>query len=494
MVKEKLRAHGLTFDDILLCPARSGVLPAEVDVRSILTPRIQLNIPLVSAAMDTVTESGLAISIAREGGIGIIHKNLPIAAQVEEVDKVKRSESGMIVDPITLPRDARIQDALDLMRKYCISGIPVTEGKKLVGIVTNRDLRFETDLLKPLDEIMTRERLITVPLGTTLEDAEKILHENRIEKLPVIDEDRYLKGLITVKDIEKKKKYPLSCKDDMGRLRVGAALGMSDDTMERAAELVGAGVDVLVLDSAHGHSTRIMNLLEKLREEFPETQLIGGNVATAEATRDMVALGVDAVKVGIGPGSICTTRIVAGVGVPQITALMECSEEAWKKGIPVIADGGIKYSGDIAKAISAGAHTVMLGGIFAGTEESPGEKVLFEGRAYKEYRAMGSLGAMKSGSKDRYFQEKVIASSKLVPEGIEGRVPYKGLLSDTVYQLIGGVRAAMGYCGVKNIEQMRTRTRFITMTTAGLIASHPHDVIITKEAPNYRNLRPSSSS
>ena len=493
-MENKFCGHGLTFDDILLCPARSDVLPSEVDISTFLTPKIKLNIPLVAAAMDTVTESRLAIAIAREGGIGFIHKNLPVEIQAEEVDKVKRSESGMIVDPITLPPGSRIEDALELMHNYRISGIPVTENRKLVGIVTNRDLRFETDLVKSIDEVMTRDNLITVALGTTLDDAKEILQKNRIEKLPVIDDEGNLKGLITVKDIEKKQKFPNSCKDEIGRLRVGAAIGVSATAVERARELVNSGVDVLVIDSAHGHSEKVMELAETIRETFPDIQLIAGNVATAEATRDLVERGVDAVKVGIGPGSICTTRIVAGVGVPQITAILDCAREAGKKGIPTIADGGIKYSGDLAKAIAAGAHVVMAGGIFAGTEESPGEKVLYEGRAYKEYRAMGSLGAMKAGSKDRYFQERVKQTSKLVPEGIEGRVPYKGYLSDTVYQLMGGLRASMGYCGVRTVEEMREKTRFVTMTFAGLTESHPHDVQITKEAPNYRSLKRSSSS
>ncbi|RKY82904.1 IMP dehydrogenase [candidate division KSB1 bacterium] len=483
-MSEKVVMEALTFDDVLLVPARSEVLPREVDVSTKLSRNIALNIPLVSAAMDTVTEARLAIALAREGGIGIIHKNMSIARQVAEVDKVKRSESGMIVDPVTLPVDAKLKDALKLMERYRISGIPIVQGRKLVGILTNRDQRFETNLDLPVEQIMTKENLITAPVGTTLEEAEKILQKHKIEKLLIVDDQFNLCGLITVKDIQKKRMFPHACKDQLGRLRVGAAVGVTRDTIERTEALQKAGVDVVVVDTAHGHSKFVLELVKELKQQIPSLEIIAGNVGTAEGTEDLIKAGADAVKVGIGPGSICTTRVIAGVGVPQITAIMECAKIAQKYGVPIIADGGIKQIGDIAKAIAAGADSVMIGALFAGLEESPGETILYEGRSYKVYRAMGSLAAMKSGSADRYFQEE--EAKKLVPEGIEGRVPYRGKLTDAVFQMIGGLRAAMGYCGVRNIAEMKTKTRFVRMTTAGLRESHPHDVIITKEAPNYK--------
>jgi IMP dehydrogenase len=436
--------------------------------------------------MDTVTEAEMAISLAQEGGIGIIHKNMTIKDQVNEVDKVKRSVSGMIVNPITVGPDQEVKDALALMSKYGISGIPVTEGEKLVGILTNRDLRFETNINIKVKELMTKDNLITVPIGTTLEQSKELLHKNRIEKLLVVDDAGCLKGLITIKDIEKNRKFPNAAKDTKGRLLVGAAVGISPETQERVAALILAGVDVIVVDTAHGHSEFVLDTVEKIRANFPDTQIIGGNVATAEATEDLIKAGVDAVKVGIGPGSICTTRIISGVGVPQITAISDCSKIGEKYDIPIIADGGIKFSGDIAKAIAAGASSVMIGGLFAGTEESPGEKVLFQGRAYKEYRGMGSIGAMEEGSSDRYFQSKQSSSTKLVPEGIEGRVPYKGSLAGTVHQLMGGLRSGMGYTGSSNIEELRTNTEFVKISSASFTESHVHDVIITKEAPNYK--------
>ncbi|HDI51305.1 IMP dehydrogenase [candidate division KSB1 bacterium] len=483
-MSEKVVMEALTFDDVLLVPAKSEVLPREVDVSTKLSRNIALNIPLVSAAMDTVTEARLAIALAREGGIGIIHKNMSIARQVAEVDKVKRSESGMIVDPVTLPVDAKLKDALKLMERYRISGIPIVQGRKLVGILTNRDQRFETNLDLPVEQIMTKENLITAPVGTTLEEAEKILQKHKIEKLLIVDDQFNLCGLITVKDIQKKRMFPHACKDQLGRLRVGAAVGVTRDTIERTEALQKAGVDVVVVDTAHGHSKFVLELVKELKQQIPSLEIIAGNVGTAEGTEDLIKAGADAVKVGIGPGSICTTRVIAGVGVPQITAIMECAKIAQKYGVPIIADGGIKQIGDIAKAIAAGADSVMIGALFAGLEESPGETILYEGRSYKVYRAMGSLAAMKSGSADRYFQEE--EAKKLVPEGIEGRVPYRGKLTDAVFQMIGGLRAAMGYCGVRNIAEMKTKTRFVRMTTAGLRESHPHDVIITKEAPNYK--------
>ncbi len=484
--KNKIIGSAYTFDDVLLVPARSEVLPRDVDVSTKLTQRIKLNIPLLSAAMDTVTESEMAIAIAREGGIGIIHKNMSIERQASEVDKVKRYESGMILNPITLTPDRKVREALEIMSHYKISGIPIIDSNgKLVGILTNRDLRFNPDLDAEVSKYMTNSNLITAPLGTTLEEAEKILQKYKIEKLPVVDKNGYLRGLITFKDIQKKKKYPNACKDEHGRLRVGAAVGVRSDTLERVEELKKAGVDVIVIDTAHGHSKGVIEMLKKIKKKFPELDVIAGNVATGEATLELIKAGADAVKVGIGPGSICTTRVVTGVGVPQITAIMNCAEVAMKYKIPIIADGGIKQTGDVAKAIAAGADSVMIGALFAGTEESPGEKVLYEGRSYKVYRGMGSIEAMKSGSSDRYFQDVEDDVKKLVPEGIEGMVPYKGPLSDVVYQIIGGLRSAMGYCGVRNIEEMKLKTKFILMTNAGLRESHPHDVIITKEAPNY---------
>ncbi len=477
--------EALTFDDVLLVPNYSEVLPTQVDVKTKLTKRITLNIPIMSAAMDTVTESELAIAIAREGGIGIIHKNMSIEEQAEEVDRVKRSESGMIVKPVTVSPEQTIAEAEKLMRKYKISGLPVTdESGKLLGIITNRDIRFVKDFSKKIKEVMTKENLKTVPVGTTLEEAKEILHKFKIEKLPVVDEDGYLKGLITIKDIEKKEKYPNACKDELGRLMVGAAVGVGEEALRRAEALIEAGVDVIVVDTAHGHSKGVISMVEKLKERFPDVDVIAGNVATPEATEALIKAGADAVKVGIGPGSICTTRIVAGVGVPQLTAVAECSEVADRYGISIIADGGIKFSGDIAKAIGAGARVVMIGSLFAGTKESPGELVLYQGRSYKVYRGMGSLGAMKKGSKDRYFQSEV-EEKKLVPEGIEGMVPYRGPLADTIHQLVGGLRAGMGYCGAATIEEMRKKARFVKITSAGLKESHVHDVIITKEAPNY---------
>ncbi len=482
----KIMKEGLTFDDILLEPGKSSVLPREVDIATKLTPDIKLNVPLVSAAMDTVTESAMAIAIAREGGIGILHKNMSIEAQCEEVDKVKRSESGMIQNPITLLTEQTIGDALVLMKKYRISGIPVVENSGfLVGILTNRDLRFEPNQKLKVKDLMTKENLITAPVGTTLEKAEKILQNYKIEKLLVVDKKNILKGLITFKDIQKKKKHPNACKDEHGRLRVGAGVGVTLDTIDRIEALSNAGADVIVIDSAHGHSMGVMKTIKEVRKKFKYVQLVAGNIGTYEAASDLINCKVDAIKVGIGPGSICTTRIIAGVGVPQITAISEVYRIAKTKGIPVIADGGIKQTGDLPKAISAGADSVMIGGLFAGVDESPGEKILFEGRSFKIYRGMGSLSAMNRGSKDRYFQDVEEDIAKLVPEGVEGRVPYKGYLADTIYQLIGGLRAAMGYCGVKNINELKTNSKFIKITVAGLKESHPHDVIITKEAPNY---------
>ncbi|NLO96594.1 MAG: IMP dehydrogenase [Peptococcaceae bacterium] len=482
MTCEKFGKKGLTFDDVLLIPGKSNVLPKDVDVSTYLTPSIKLNIPLISAGMDTVTTSRMAIAIAREGGIGFIHKNMTIEEQALEVDKVKRSEHGVITNPIYLSPTDRIKDALEIMARYRISGVPITVEGKLVGIVTNRDLRFETDTERLISEVMTKDNLITAPVGTTLEEAKKILIKHKIEKLPLVDDNMMLRGLITIKDIEKSRQFPNSAKDERGRLRVGAAVTVSKETLERAQALYDVGVDVLVVDTAHGHSVGVINTVKQLKRKFPDLQIIAGNVATAEATRDLIEAGADAVKVGIGPGSICTTRIVAGIGVPQITAIYDCAKEADKYNIPIIADGGIKFSGDIVKAIAAGARTVMIGSLFAGTEESPGDIEIYQGRSYKVYRGMGSIGAMKAGSSDRYFQEK---DQKLVPEGIEGRVPYKGPLSETVYQLIGGLRAGMGYCGTPDIESLRRDGKFIQMTPGGLAESHPHDVIITKEAPNY---------
>jgi IMP dehydrogenase len=485
----KFGKEGLTFDDVLLLPAESYVLPGDVRTATRFTTDITLNIPIASAAMDTVTEARLAIALAREGGIGIIHRNLSIEDQAGEVDKVKRSESGMITDPITLGPDDSLQSALDVMKKYHISGIPITdEGGRLVGILTNRDIRFAQEVGRPIRELMTREHLITTPVGTTLAEANEILHRHKVEKLPVVDEHGLLKGLITVKDIQKKIQYPHAAKDNQGRLRVGAALGVGGDTLERVEALVAEDVDVLVVDTSHGHSRMVIDSVAKLVKSFGgRVQIAAGNVATGEATEALIAAGVNAVKAGVGPGAICTTRVVAGVGVPQITAIFDCAQAAAKSGVPIIADGGIQYSGDIAKAIAAGADSVMMGSLLAGTEESPGELIISQGERYKDYRGMGSIGAMKrrSYSKDRYFQGGVTEETQLIAEGIEGRVPYKGLLSNVVYQLVGGLRQAMGYVGAEDIEALKTRTRFIRMTGAGLRESHPHDVMVTKEAPNY---------
>jgi IMP dehydrogenase len=475
---------GLTFDDVLLVPARSEVLPKQAEIHTLLTRNININIPIVSAAMDTVTEADLAIAMAREGGIGFIHRAMSPDRQKSEVDKVKKSESGMILDPITIPPEAPISEALALMSKYKISGVPVTEKGKLIGIITNRDMRFETQFNKKVSAVMTKEKLITAHIGTTLDTAQKILHKYKIEKLPIVDKNNNLKGLITIKDIEKRKKYPNACKDKVGRLCVGAAIGTGEDALYRADLLVKAGADVIVIDTAHGHTTPVINTLRALKSKF-SVDVIAGNIATAEAAVDLIKAGADGIKVGIGPGSICTTRIVSGAGVPQITAIKDCYEVAKKYKVPIIADGGVKYSGDIIKALAVGAHCVMIGSLFAGTDESPGEIVLFQGRSYKVYRGMGSIGAMEQGTKDRYFQAGV-KSSKLVPEGVEGRVPYKGAVSQSVHQLIGGVRSGMGYCGCNNLEELRKKAKFIRITSAGLRESHVHDVIITKEAPNYR--------
>lgn len=484
-MKNKVIGEALTFDDVLLLPRYSEVLPKDVDISTYLTRDIKLNMPLISAAMDTVTESATAITMAREGGIGVIHKNMSIEAQVIEVDRVKKSESGMIVDPITMEPENKIYEALEIMRRYKISGVPITKNKVLVGILTNRDLRFEKQLDRPISEVMTKDNLITVPEGTTLEEAKELLQKYRIEKLPVVDKKFRVKGLITIKDIEKARKYPNACKDSIGRLRVGAAVGVGPDRDARVESLIKAGCDVIFIDTAHGHSKQVLESVKVIKKRYPNCPVVAGNIATAEAAEALIKAGVDAIKVGVGPGSICTTRIVAGVGVPQITAIMECAEVAKKYKIPVIADGGIKYSGDITKAIAAGADTVMVGSIFAGTDESPGESILYQGRTYKVYRGMGSIEAMKRGSSDRYFQSDV-EEVKLVPEGIEGRVPYRGPLSQTIFQLIGGLRSGMGYLGCKNIEELKTKPSFIKITSAGLRESHVHDVIITKEAPNYR--------
>ncbi len=475
--------EGLTFDDVLLVPASSEVLPSEVDTRTRLTRKIDLNIPIVSAAMDTVTESHLAIALAQQGGIGFIHRNMPVDRQAEEVDRVKRSESGMIVDPVTIEPEMPIAEALRLMERYRISGVPVTKGSRLVGILTNRDLRFETRTDVPVSDVMTKDNLITVPVGTTLEEAEAILHRYRVEKLLVVDDSYCLKGLITVKDIQKKLKYPLAAKDEQGRLRVGAAIGATGDYLDRAQELVKRKVDVIAIDTAHGHSARVLDAVRTLRRALPDTQLVVGNVATYEGACALVSLGVDGVKVGIGPGSICTTRVVSGAGVPQLTAISECSRAARNAGVPIIGDGGIKFSGDITKAIAAGADTVMIGSLLAGTDESPGETILYQGRTFKTYRGMGSLGAMGKGGRDRYSQEN---SQKLVPEGIEGRVASKGPCADFVFQLVGGLKAGMGYCGTGDIRSLQQNARFLRVSPAGLRESHVHDVIITKEAPNYR--------
>jgi len=478
----------LTFDDVMLVPAYSAVLPKDVDTSAQLTRTIRLNIPLVSAAMDTVTESRTAICMAQEGGIGVVHRNLSIERQTLEIDKVKKSESGMILDPITMHPDQKIYEAMEVMKKYRISGVPITKEGKLVGILTNRDLRFEKRLDEKISAVMTKDRLITVPVGTTLEAAKEILHKNRIEKLLVVDEHNNLKGLITIKDIEKMRKYPNSCKDSFGRLRVGAAIGPGKDREARTEALLQAGADVLVVDTAHGHTQDVLEAIRDTKKNFPNIQVIGGNVATQEGALSLVEAGVDGIKVGVGPGSICTTRVIAGVGIPQLSAIMEVSEVSQRHDVPIIADGGIKFSGDITKAIGAGAHSVMIGNLFAGTDESPGEIVLYQGRSYKVYRGMGSLEAMKEneGSRSRYFQEDVESESKLVPEGIEGRVPYRGVLSYCIQQLIGGLKAGMGYVGARDIAELRQKTKFIRITSSGLRESHVHDVIITKEAPNYR--------
>jgi IMP dehydrogenase len=476
-------SEGLTFDDVLLVPARSAVIPAEADTRTWLTRKIALNIPIVSSAMDTVTDSHMAIALAQQGGIGIIHRNMPIARQAEEVDRVKRSESGMIVDPVTIGPEQKIFEALELMKRYRISGVPVTTDGKLVGILTNRDLRFETRFDLAVSEVMTKDNLITVSVGTTLEEAQQILHRHRVEKLLVVDKDYNLKGLITVKDIQKKLKYPNAAKDGQGRLRVGAAIGAGNDFLERAQELVAKQVDALVIDTAHGHSERVLEAVTAIKKAFPDVELLAGNVATFEGARDLIALGVDGIKVGVGPGSICTTRVVSGAGVPQITAIAEAARAARGTGVPIISDGGVKYSGDITKAIAAGAACVMIGSLFAGTDESPGETILFQGRTFKSYRGMGSMGAMAQGSSDRYSLDP---NSKLVPEGIEGRVPYKGPISEMVYQLVGGLKSGMGYCGCRTISELQEKAKFLRITSAGLKEGHVHDVIITKEAPNYR--------
>ena len=485
MIEEKI-AEALTFDDVLLVPQKSDVLPSDVDISTRLTHQITLRVPIVSAAMDTVTEAQMAIAIAQEGGLGFIHKNMSVEAQASEVDKVKRSESGMIVDPVTIGPTAPVADALDLMAKFRISGVPVTVGSKLVGILTNRDLRFETRTHLAVSELMTKENLITVSVGTTLEEAKEILHRHKVEKLLVVDRDFNLKGLITVKDIQKQIRYPSACKDSLGRLRVGAAVGVSPEVLERTAALVDAKVDVVAVDTAHGHSRKVLETVEAIKKRFPELEVIAGNVGTFEGAQDLVKAGVAAVKVGMGPGSICTTRVVSGAGMPQITAIAEAARACAESGTPIIADGGIKFSGDLVKAIAAGASSVMIGSLLAGTDESPGELILRQGRSFKGYRGMGSLGAMKEGSRDRYFQDLETSSQKLVPEGIEGMVPYKGPLSAMIQQLVGGLRSGMGYCGTASVRDLQTRSRFVRISPAGLKESHVHDVIITKEAPNYR--------
>ncbi len=484
--EDKIVGEGLTYDDVLLVPRYSEVLPRETELQTRLTEAITLNIPILSAAMDTVTEANMAIAIAREGGLGVIHKNMTTDEQIDNVDRVKRSESGMILNPITLTANKTVREALELMSKFHISGIPIVDGnKKLIGIVTNRDLRFNPDLELPIIKVMTKDNLITVPIGTTLEEAERILQEHRIEKLPVVDENFELKGLITVKDIQKKKMHPFACKDELGRLRVGAAVGVTSETLERVEALKSVDVDVIFIDTAHAHSKGVIETIKKIKSKFPEIQLIAGNIGTTEAAEDLIRVGVDGIKVGIGPGSICTTRVVAGIGIPQLTAIFNVAKVAEPAGIPVIADGGIKQTGDVAKAIAAGANSVMIGNLFAGHEESPGEKILYEGRAYKIYRGMGSLEAMKKGSADRYFQDAEDEITKLVPEGIEGRVPYKGNVADTIFQIVGGIRSALGYCGCRNLDELRKYGKFIRITDAGLRESHPHDVSITKESPNY---------
>ncbi len=483
---DKIRGEGLTYDDVLLVPARSSVMPRNVSTETLLTRNIPLHIPLVSAAMDTVTESDMAIAIAREGGVGVLHKNMSIERQAEEVRRVKRSESGMILDPITLRPDSTVGDARQLMARYSIGGIPVVDADgRLVGIVTNRDLRFQNDSSVPLTDAMTSSGLVTAPLGTTLRTAEALLQQHKIEKLPVVDETGQLRGLITFKDIQKKRQFPNACKDEHGRLRVGAAVGVTADLLDRVSAIAAAGVDFVTVDTAHGHSEGVLEAVFKVKTEFPSTEVVAGNVATAEGASDLIAAGADAIKVGIGPGSICTTRVVAGVGVPQLSAIMECSMVAREHGIPVIADGGIKQTGDVPKALAAGANSVMIGGMFARVEESPGETILYEGRKYKSYRGMGSIGAMQQGSKDRYFQDAEDDIRKLVPEGIEGRVPYGGTLSEVVYQMLGGLRAAMGYTGCATVDDLRDNARFVRITSSGVTESHPHNVAITKESPNY---------
>jgi IMP dehydrogenase len=478
--------YGYTFDDLILIPARSDILPDKVDVKTRLSRNIAMNIPILSAAMDTVTESSTAISIARQGGLGFIHKNMSIEQQAMEVEKVKKSESGMIVDPITIEPERKIHEVLEIMKRYKISGVPVVKGGNLVGIITNRDLRFATDLDQKVEAVMTKENLATARVGITLEESKAILHERRIEKLLVVDDEGKLEGLITIKDIEKIRKYPHSCKDEMGRLRVGAAAGVGAETEERVDRLIDANVDVVVVDTAHGHSEGVIRTVRSIKKRYPNLELLAGNVATVEATREMIDEGVDGIKIGVGPGSICTTRVVAGIGVPQMTAIMDCAEEARRGGVPVIADGGIKYSGDITKAIAGGADSVMIGSLFAGSEESPGEMIIFQGRTYKVYRGMGSIDAMKEGSKDRYFQDDIEMEKELVPEGIVGRVPYRGSLANIVYQLVGGLRAGMGYLGCATIKELQTKPRFMQVTGAGLKEAHVHDVDIIREAPNYR--------
>lgn len=485
MWEQKFSKEGLTFDDVLLMPGKSDILPRDADVSTRLSERIQLNVPFLSAGMDTVTEAALAIALARQGGIGVIHKSMSISDQAEEVDRVKRSESGVITNPFYLHPDNKVYAAEELMAKYRISGVPIVdENKKLVGILTNRDLRFIRDYSIPIHEVMTDENLVTAPVGTTLKDAEQILQKHKIEKLPIVDETGELKGLITIKDIEKAIEFPDAAKDEQGRLLVGAAVGVAKDSLERTAALVDAGADMIVVDTAHGHSAGVLETVKKLREAFPDLYIVAGNVATGAGTRDLIEAGASAVKVGIGPGSICTTRVVAGIGVPQVTAVYDCATVAREYGVPIIADGGIRFSGDIVKALAAGAHAVMLGSLFAGTEEAPGDSEIYQGRRFKVYRGMGSLGAMKAGSRDRYFQEHQ-SEHKLVPEGIEGRVPFKGPLADTIYQLVGGMRAGMGYCGTPTLKDLREKSTFIRISNAGLVESHPHDVQVTKESPNY---------
>ena len=479
---EKFVKTGLTFDDVLLIPAESNVLPADVDLHTQLTKKITLNIPVMSAAMDTVTESRMAIALAREGGIGVIHKNMSIGQQAEQVDMVKRSENGVIINPFWLGPGHTLAEADELMAKFRISGVPICDGGKLIGIITNRDMKFETDMNQLIDNVMTKEHLVTAPEGTTLDEAREILRKHKIEKLPIVDEQFHLKGLITIKDIEKAQVYPNSARDEKGRLLVGAAIGVTADVLDRVAALVEAGADVLCLDSAHGHSKNILECVMRIKSLYPDVQLVAGNVATAEGTRALIEAGADCVKIGIGPGSICTTRVVAGIGVPQVTAVFDAAQVAAEYGVPIIADGGIKYSGDIAKAIAAGGNVVMLGSLLAGCEESPGDTEVYQGRQFKVYRGMGSLGAMAKGSKDRYFQQD---NKKLVPEGVEGRVPYKGPVSETIYQMMGGLRSGMGYCGCGTIDELRTKAQFTQITAAGLKESHPHDIYITKEAPNY---------